>query len=251
MARDALFHASNWIGALLVTYSVLFIGCAAVYLCDALLALVSLSTPIPPTVSTVFRIAACLPLLPLGSGLLGYYVDLYLSSRGEITAYVSPAAVFAPYTTPRRAIRAWVLTAATLLLCALIPLSALPILTALSPLFDGSATTLTAAILTFVGLLALLAALYINARLTPILYLCVTRPHLSVGDAVRRVWCRSADFALNGVLLQLGLLLAAVLSALLTAGILLVLYVLPISVFTYTAFCHELSRRCDLAADVH
>lgn len=245
-ARAALFHSSNWISALLATYAVMLLIFCAVYLTDSLFFLLTLHLPIPHAVRIGLYLVLYLLFSPLFVGLLCYYTDLYRAAHGDIASHVPPAVIFTLYGTPRAAVRAWGQVLTVFLLCALIPVAATPALIALRLVFTESTGIFPAVVLMLGGITAILSVLYFNARLTPFLYLSLSRPELSFFGAVQRSWALTSDCALTGVLLQLGLLASAVFSVLLTAGVLFFLYVLPIAIFTYVSFCHELSRRADL-----
>ncbi len=245
-AREALFHSSNWISVLLVTYAVMLLLFSSVSLTDSLIAIASQVRPVPPWIRWVLHLVQYLLFSPLLVGQLCYYTDLYRAAHGDIASHVPPAVIFTLYGTPRAAIRAWGQVLAVLFLCALIPVSAFPALIALRLVLTENTGIFPAVLLMLGGITAFLSALYFNARLTPFLYLSAERPQLSFFDAMRRSWRLSADSAATGVLLQLGLLFAAAASLLFTAGVLFFVYFLPIAVFTYVGFCHELSRRSDL-----
>ena len=215
------------------------------YLSDSALYLLSLYRPIPRLLPYLCYAVWYLLLSPLCVGLLYYYTDLFRAAHGEGSAHVPPAVVFTPYAKAASLIRAWAQVTATVFLLLPIALSFLPTVAALRLLLSGERVTFGCALLLF-GITAFLSALYFNARLTPVLFLSANRPELSLGDAVCRTWHLTADVALTAVLLQLGLIVAAVLSLILTAGIAFFLYVLPISVLTYVGCCHEIARRCDL-----
>lgn len=246
LAREALFCASHWIAALLMTYSVMLLFFCAGYLTHTLHTLLSQFYPIPPTADGVLYLVWYLLLSPLPVGLLYYYTDLYRAAHGEGVSHVPPAVLFSPYSSLRTVVRAWGQSALVLFLCALLPLSVLPTVHALRIFIKTGVGSLTAVLSALCGVIAFLAVLYFRARLVPFLFLSATRPELSLLDAVRRTWRISADFALTGVLLQLGLIVTTLLSLFLTMGILFFVYVLPIAVFTYIGYCHELSRRCDV-----
>jgi len=244
-AREALFYSSNWISVLLVSFAVMLLIFSAVSLADSLITLISDILPLPAVIRPTAYLVQYLLFSPLLVGQLHYYTDLYRAAHGDIAAHVPPAAVFAPYASPRVAVRAWGEVLTVLFLCALIPVSLSPALIAVRLTFANRIGVFPAVLLTLSGITAFLSVLYLNARLTPFLYLTAERPQLPFSDAIRRAWRLSADSALTGVLLQLGLLFSAVLSVLLTAGVLFFLYVLPIAVFTYVSYCHTLSGRHD------
>ena len=246
LARDALFHSTNWIAALIVTYAVMLLFFCSGYLTRLLCTCLTLFYPISPAVYGMLYLVLYFLLSPLLVGLLYYYTDLYRAAHGEGAAYVPPAVIFSPYSSLRTVVRAWGQITLVLTVCALIPLSLLPFFRAVRMFSSEFAGSLTAVLLILGGVIAFLAALFLGARLTPFLFLSADRPELSLLDAVRRTWRIGADCALTGVLLQLGLIVTTLLSLFLTAGILFFVYVLPIAVFTYIGFCHELSRRCDL-----
>ena len=246
LAREALFYSSNWISALLITYAVTLFCFGAVYLTDSLITVVSVFSPVPRWFSGLLYPVQYLLFSPLLVGLLHYYTELYRAAHGEASSSVPYAVIFGLYGTPKFAVRAWGQLLAVLLLCGLIPVSGIPVMIAFRLVLTNSAGILPAVLLTLFGITAFLSVLYLNARLTPFLYLTAARPELSFYDAVRRSWTTTADSALTGVLLQLGLLFASVLSVLFTAGILFCLYVLPIAIFTYVSYCFELSRRSEL-----
>lgn len=246
LARDALFHSSNWLAALIVTYSVMLLFFCAGYLTHTLCVCFSLFYPIPTAVDGMLYLVWYLLLSPLLMGLLYYYTDLYRAAHGEGAAHVPPSVIFSPYSSLRTVVRAWGQITLVLSVCALIPLSLLPFGYVLRMLSSPHTGSLTVVLTALGGVTAFLAALGFGARLTPFLFLSAARPELSLLDAVRRTWHIGADFALTGILLQLGLIVGTLLSLFLTMGILFFIYVLPIAVFTYIGFCHELSRRCDL-----
>lgn len=245
-AREALFYSSNWISALLVTYSLLLLFFSTVELTDCLLVLSKWLQPMMPWIRWGLYLVQYLLFSPLLVGQLCFYADLYRAAHGDLSPHVPPAVIFTLYATPRAAVRAWGQVLAVCVLCASIPVSAIPTLTALRLVYAERIGIFPAVLLVLGGITAFLCTLYFNARLTPFLYISVSRPELSLFDAVRRSWTLTADRALTGVMLQLRLLLSAVISVFLSAGVLFFLYVLPIAVFTYISFCHELSRRYDL-----
>ncbi len=246
LAREALFYSSNWISALLVTYAVMLFCFGAVYLTDSLGIVVSVISPIPHWFFGLFYPVLYLLFSPMLVGLLHYYTDLYRAAHGEASSNVPYTVIFGLYGTPKIAVRAWEQLLAVLLLCSLIPVSITPVMIAFRLVLTNSAGVLPAVLLALIGITAFLSVLYCNARLMPFLFLSAMRPELSFYDAVRRSWSITADAALIGVLLQLGLLFASVLSVLFTAGILFCLYFLPIAIFTYVSYCFELSRRSEL-----
>ncbi len=245
-AREALFYSSNWISALLVTYSLILLFFCSVKLTESLLVLWEWLRPIMPWIRWGLYLVQYLLFSPLLIGQLCYYTDLYRAAHGELSSHVPPSVIFTLYAAPRAAVRAWGQVLAVCALCASIPVSAIPALTALRLVYAEKIGIFPAVLLVLGGITAFLSMLYFNARLTPFLYISASRPALSFFDAVRRSWTLTADCVLTGVLLQLGLLLLAVISVFMTAGVVFFLYVLPIAIFTYVSFCHELSRRSDL-----
>ena len=244
-ARYALFFSSNWIAVLTVTYAVLLIPFTAVFFTDSVLSVLRMYTPIPEAVDMLLYIVWFLLLSPLSVGLLYYYTDLFRAAHGDGRSHVPPAVIFSPYASLLSVVRAWGQVFMTLLLCALIPLSLLPLYMACTSILQAHAV-MPAILLLLGGIVLFLCVLYLNARLTPVLFLSSVHPELSFGDAVRRTWKTARTTAVTGVLLQLGLLAAGVCSLVLTAGIVFFIYVLPVAVFTYIGYCHDLSRRCDL-----
>ncbi|MBE6657233.1 MAG: hypothetical protein E7604_02210 [Ruminococcaceae bacterium] len=245
LAQQALFASSNWAAALIVTYAVLLLVFTAGFFSDGIVYVLSLLYPVPEAVTAVLLLARFLLLSPLFVGLLYYYTDLFRAANGDGPAHVPPSVIFSAYVSLSSVIRAWIQILYTLFLCALIPASFVPLYFAGRRLLSAEAPLLSVLML-LIGVLVFLSVLYLNARLTPALFLSAHRPELSFGDAVCRTWCLSQKAAVTGLLLQLGLMAAAVLSLFLTAGIVFFVYVLPIAVFTYIGYCHDLSRRSDL-----
>ena len=246
LARDTLFYASNWISALFVTLAVLLTLYSGVCLTGYAVTAVSHIVPAAHGLRLLLYPILYLLLSPLLVGLLGYYCELWRAAQGDRSMFVPPAVLFRVYESPRTVLRAWGQVTLTLVLCAATPLSLIPAAIAFRRVLTDTMEIYPAVLLAMLGITVFAAVLYARARLLPFLYLSAAMPERTLPDAVRRAWRLSADGAVTGILLQLELLLGALLSLFLTAGILFFLYVLPIAVFTYIGYCHDLSRRWDL-----
>ena len=244
-ARGALFHASNWICALTVTFSVLFVIFAVLFLVDNTLAFLSALLP-NRTVVRILLYSVCGFLLsPLLIGLLYYYTDLFRSAHGDGPSHIPPSVVFSPYASRSSVVRSWWQTIGGVILTALIPASFAALY------FSGRLLLSNRAI--FPGIPALLASivlflsvLYLNARLMPAAFLSAMHPEYAFGTVLHKTWISTQSTAITGILLQLGLWAASVLSLFLTVGIAYFVYVLPIAVFTYIGYCHDISLHSEM-----
>ena len=244
-AHAALFYASNWISALTVSFAVLLIIFTAVLLSNSLFAVLSALYPLPDGIYWILHIMQFLLLSPLAIGLLYFYTDLFRAAHGDGPINVPPSVIFSPYASGTSILHAWLQSLFSLPLLSLIPASFFPLYFAGSKLLDPNAFTVST-LLWLGSVIAFLAVLYLNARLLPALFLSAVYPERSFGHVIRMTWHTTKNTVLTGILLQLGLLAAAAVSVLLTAGILFFFYVLPFSVFTYIGYCHALSHRCDI-----
>jgi len=91
----------------------------------------------------------------------------------------------------------------------------------------------------------LLTALYANARLAPALLLSVTLPELTLADSLRISLRMTRTYAASAVTGQLRLLLLSVLTLFFTAGIGYILYLLPLTVFTYISYASDAAVRAE------
>ena len=244
-ARGALFHASNWICALTVTFSVLLIIFSAIFLSVKALVLLSEIYPDRIAVRLLVHSACFLLLSPLLIGLLYYYTDLFRFAHGDGPSHVPPTVIFSPYASVSSAARAWWQTAVGLILFALVPLSFAPMYFS-GRLLSENRFMPWGVLILFGCIILFLTVLYLNARLLPAAFLSAVHPEYAFGTVLRRTWDCTRSASLTGVLLQLELLAASLLSMFLTVGIVYFIYVLPIAVFSYIGYCHDIALHSEM-----
>lgn len=247
-ARNALFFSSNWISALISTFAVLLLIWGAVFFVDTVLWAASCAVWIPCSVDAAAYLLLYLLLSPLLPGLLGYYSDLYRASRGEGAARVPPNVIFSCYGHARTLVRAWVQMLIQLLLWASVPGAVFVSVSAAVAFTAGGSgyiMPLGAAAGLILSVVLLLTALYANARLAPALLLSVTLPELTLADSLRISLRMTRTYAASAVTGQLRLLLLSVLTLFFTAGIGYILYLLPLTVFTYISYASDAAVRAE------
>ncbi len=248
-ARTALFYSSNWITVILVGFALMLLLWGAWSVSDRMLSIASGFIEIPSIAGTVLHVLLYLLLTPLILGYISFCTDLIRVSRGDGSGRVPPTVVFSVYTSGRSIIRAWLCLPLQLLpwliyaVCVVLGNRFFP-LTGLGGIVSASVYT---TVLVFSAVLLLLTCLFFSTLLSPLTYLCVTRPELSLRAIASAMRSMTRYTVLQSVLLQLSLLTALALSVLLTAGVAAFLYVLPIGLFEYLCLCESSAHRTDSA----
>ena len=241
-ARRTLFLRSNWISVLFVLFSVCFFLVGAAYFMDCLYYAIVLSGifetdsallyPVFVFCAAFFLFLLLSPLLP---GLKAYCCDLY-RSRTEEALRVPPTEVFCCYASLEAVVRAWKLVFFRMTAIAALPL-ALLISVWISELLRAVCPPLLSVLCgIFAAVLLLIPACILCVLTTPLLYLSVTRPELTVSGCLRES-ARVMRYRIPEYLVfRLGFLPWLLLSVC-SAGLLFFVYVLPYLIFADISFC--------------